>query len=166
MPSLLFRCWRQVELLTAADWRRQSCSAPTACCSEPGSWPAGSPRSIPISSRRSWKAMGTTRCSPKYRISRLGWSGPGAMSRSRRNRFIERWAGREWALRQRQAEAKAALQTARKDGDTDEAVLSMGQDAGLIHDIAPAAEIVGRIAEEAERILTGRVARFIRVLPQ
>jgi hypothetical protein len=79
---------------------------------------------------------------------------PGAMSRSRRNRFIERWAGREWALRHGRAEAKAALQAARKNGDVDEAVLSMGQDAGLIHDIAPAAEIVTRIAEEAERILS------------
>jgi NAD(P)H-dependent flavin oxidoreductase YrpB (nitropropane dioxygenase family) len=87
---------------------------------------------------------------------------PGAMSRSRRNRFIERWAGREWVLRQRRAEAKTALQTARKSGDVDEAVLSMGQDAGLIHDIAPAAEIVSRIAEEAERILTDRATRFIK----
>jgi hypothetical protein len=32
---------------------------------------------------------------------------------------------------------------------------------GLIHDIAPAAEIVNRIAEEAERLLTDRVTRFI-----
>jgi NAD(P)H-dependent flavin oxidoreductase YrpB (nitropropane dioxygenase family) len=86
---------------------------------------------------------------------------PGAMSRSRRNRFIERWAGREWALRQHRAEARGALQVARKNGDAEEAVLSMGQDAGLIHDIAPAAEIVSRIVEEAERILTGRVARCI-----
>jgi NAD(P)H-dependent flavin oxidoreductase YrpB (nitropropane dioxygenase family) len=89
----------------------------------------------------------------------LAW--PGAMSRSRRNRFIERWAGREWALRQHRAEARAGLQVARKNGDAEEAVLSMGQDAGLIHDIAPAAEIVSRIAEEAGRILTGRVARCI-----
>ncbi len=50
---------------------------------------------------------------------------PGAMSRSRRNRFIERWAGREWALRQHRAEARAALQTARRNGHVDEAVLSM-----------------------------------------
>jgi NAD(P)H-dependent flavin oxidoreductase YrpB (nitropropane dioxygenase family) len=87
---------------------------------------------------------------------------PGAMSRSRRNRFIERWAGREWALRQHRAEARAGLQLARKNGDAEEAVLSMGQDAGLIHDIVPAAEIVSRIIEEAERILTGRVARWIK----
>jgi NAD(P)H-dependent flavin oxidoreductase YrpB (nitropropane dioxygenase family) len=87
---------------------------------------------------------------------------PGAMSRSRRNRFIERWAGREWALRRDRAEVRAALQAARKNGDVDEAVLSMGQDAGLIHDIAPAAEIVSRIAEEAESILKNSVTRCIR----
>src|SRR5262244_1051052 len=87
---------------------------------------------------------------------------PGAMSRSRRNRFIERWAGREWALRQHQAQAKAALQAARKSGDVEEAVLSIGQDAGLIHDIAPAGDIVSRIAQDAERILTDGVTRFIR----
>ena len=87
---------------------------------------------------------------------------PGAMSRSRRNRFIERWAGREWALRQGRAQALAAIQAARKSGDADEAVLSMGQDAGLIHDIPPAAEIVRRIAAEAEQILTQRLPRLVR----
>jgi NAD(P)H-dependent flavin oxidoreductase YrpB (nitropropane dioxygenase family) len=87
---------------------------------------------------------------------------PGAMSRSRRNRFIERWAGREWALRQNQAEARARVQDARKNGDCDEAPLSMGQDAGLIHDIPPAAEIVTRIAREAEEILTTRLPRVLR----
>jgi NAD(P)H-dependent flavin oxidoreductase YrpB (nitropropane dioxygenase family) len=79
---------------------------------------------------------------------------PGAMSRSRRNRFIARWAGREWALRQGRAEAHAALQAARRNGDAEEAVLSMGQDAGLVHDILPAGEIVARIARQAEQILS------------
>jgi len=87
---------------------------------------------------------------------------PGAMSRSRRNRFIERWAGRDWALRQRQAEALAQIRAAREIGDAQEAPLSMGQDAGLIHDIAPAGEIVRRIAEEAERILTGRLPGLVQ----
>jgi NAD(P)H-dependent flavin oxidoreductase YrpB (nitropropane dioxygenase family) len=87
---------------------------------------------------------------------------PGAMSRSRRNGFIERWAGREWALRQRQAEALAAVREARKNGDVNEAPLSMGQDAGLIHDILPAAEIVSRIAQEAEEILTKRFPRLVK----
>jgi len=86
---------------------------------------------------------------------------PGAMTRSRRNRFVERWAGREWALRQSRAEALQRLQAARKAGDVDEGPLSMGQDAGLIHDIVPAAEIVTRIAREAEEILTHKLPRLV-----
>ncbi|MGH6769766.1 MAG: NAD(P)H-dependent flavin oxidoreductase [Xanthobacteraceae bacterium] len=88
---------------------------------------------------------------------------PGAMSRSKRNGFIERWAGREWALRQQQAQALAAIQAARKAGDIHEAPLSMGQDAGLIHDIPPAAEIVRRIAAEAEEILAKRMPGALRM---
>ena len=86
---------------------------------------------------------------------------PGAMSRGRRNRFIERWAGREWALRQNRAEAWAAVQAARKAGDIDEAPLSMGQDAGLIRDIPPAGEIVTRMVAEAEQILRERLPRMV-----
>jgi NAD(P)H-dependent flavin oxidoreductase YrpB (nitropropane dioxygenase family) len=82
---------------------------------------------------------------------------PGAMSRAKRNRFIERWAGQEWALRQNQVQALADLISARKAGDVEEASLSMGQDAGLIHDIPPAGEIVKRIAEQAEEILSTRL---------
>jgi NAD(P)H-dependent flavin oxidoreductase YrpB (nitropropane dioxygenase family) len=87
---------------------------------------------------------------------------PGAMTRSRRNKFIERWAGREWALRHSRAEAHAKLQAARKAGDVEEGPLSMGQDAGLIHDIPSAAEVVMRIASEADEIL----ARLPGLLPQ
>jgi NAD(P)H-dependent flavin oxidoreductase YrpB (nitropropane dioxygenase family) len=86
---------------------------------------------------------------------------PGAMTRSRRNRFVERWAGREWALRREQAAALAQLRAARQSGDVDEGPLSMGQDAGMIRDIPPAAEIVARIAREAEEILAGRLARLV-----
>jgi NAD(P)H-dependent flavin oxidoreductase YrpB (nitropropane dioxygenase family) len=86
---------------------------------------------------------------------------PGAMTRSRRNRFVERWAGREWALRQNRAEAHARLREARQSGDVDEGPLSMGQDAGLIHDIVPAAEIVTRIAREAEEILRRKLPALI-----
>src|SRR6478672_10589140 len=57
---------------------------------------------------------------------------PGAMSRVRRNAFIERWAARESELRARQPEAAAALERARQVGDVDNAVLFIGQDAGLI----------------------------------
>ncbi len=86
---------------------------------------------------------------------------PGAMSRARRNRFIERWMGREWALRQHRAEALAGLVAARKSGDIDEGSLSMGQDAGLINEILPAGEIVRRIAEEAEAIVARRLPGLV-----
>jgi hypothetical protein len=41
----------------------------------------------------------------------------------------------------------------RESGDVDEGPLSMGQDAGLIHAIPPAKEIVTRIAKAAEAIV-------------
>lgn len=87
---------------------------------------------------------------------------PGAMSRGRRNRFMERWAGREWLLRQRQAEVMAAVQAARQAGDPEETPLSYGQDAGLIREIAPAAEIVRRIVSDAETILKETLSRLVR----
>jgi NAD(P)H-dependent flavin oxidoreductase YrpB (nitropropane dioxygenase family) len=87
---------------------------------------------------------------------------PGAMARSRRNAFIERWAGREWELRARQPEAAAALQQAMETGDADNASLLIGQDAGLINDIPPAGEIVERIVAEAEALLKDRLPRLCR----
>jgi nitronate monooxygenase len=83
------------------------------------------------------------------------------MARARRNRFIEQWAGREWALRQGRAEAWERIQAARAAGDAEEAYLLMGQDAGLIGDIPPAAEIVRRIAEEAEEILSSKLPGLV-----
>ena len=82
---------------------------------------------------------------------------PGAMSRARRNSFIESWIGREWALRHDQAEAFAGINKARKEGDIEGAPLSMGQDAGLINEILPAGEIVKNIIKEAEAILKKRL---------
>jgi NAD(P)H-dependent flavin oxidoreductase YrpB (nitropropane dioxygenase family) len=87
---------------------------------------------------------------------------PGAMSRSRRNRFIERWAGREWLLRSQQAQALAAIQAARNAGDVHEAPLSMGQDPGLIKDVPSAGEVVRRIVQEAADILSQRMPQVMR----
>ena len=82
---------------------------------------------------------------------------PGAMSRVQRNRFVERWADREWALLQNLTEAVESVQAARRSGDTDEVPIFFGQDAGLINDLPPAAEIVARIVREAEEIITNRL---------
>jgi NAD(P)H-dependent flavin oxidoreductase YrpB (nitropropane dioxygenase family) len=91
----------------------------------------------------------------------MNWVWPGAMSRVRRNRFIDRWASREWAIRQRQAEVLDQVQAAYKAGDVDEAPLFFGQDAGLIKDVASAAEIIRRMTKEAETILADRLPTLI-----
>jgi NAD(P)H-dependent flavin oxidoreductase YrpB (nitropropane dioxygenase family) len=86
---------------------------------------------------------------------------PGSMSRTHRNRFIERWAGREWQMRNMQAEIWANVLEARKRGDVAEAPLSFGQDAGLIHDLPKAGDLVTRIAREAEEILAKRLPALV-----
>lgn len=83
---------------------------------------------------------------------------PGAMSRVRRNRFIERWAGREWQLRQLRYEVGPQVVAARQNDDSEEYALMIGQTAGLIHEIKPAADIVREIVEQAEAIITRRLA--------
>jgi NAD(P)H-dependent flavin oxidoreductase YrpB (nitropropane dioxygenase family) len=88
---------------------------------------------------------------------------PGAMARARRNAFIERWAGREWELRARQPEVTAALERAQEIGNVDNAALLIGQDAGLIHDIPSAGEIVERIVAEAEALLKDRLPKLVQL---
>lgn len=87
---------------------------------------------------------------------------PGAMARVLRNRFIERWAGREWALRQHAREVGRTLLAARQSGDAEQAALLVGQDAGLIDAVLPAAEVIRRMVAEAHDIMTGRLPQLCR----
>jgi NAD(P)H-dependent flavin oxidoreductase YrpB (nitropropane dioxygenase family) len=87
---------------------------------------------------------------------------PGAMSRAQRNRFIERWAGREWALRQNASEVGKQVAAARAAGDIDNASLSFGQDAGLIDSIQTVSKVVQDIVAEAEEIIKGRLQSLLR----
>jgi NAD(P)H-dependent flavin oxidoreductase YrpB (nitropropane dioxygenase family) len=87
---------------------------------------------------------------------------PGAMSRAKRNRFVERWAGQEWVLRQSQSEAAKSVAEARKAGDTDEAPLFYGQDAGLINDLPKAATIIENLVTDAEQLITKTLPQLVR----
>jgi NAD(P)H-dependent flavin oxidoreductase YrpB (nitropropane dioxygenase family) len=87
---------------------------------------------------------------------------PGAMSRAKRNGFIERWAGREWAVRQNAAEIGKELAKARAAGDIDNASLSFGQDAGLIDSIKSVKEVIEDVVAEAEEIMRGRLQALLR----
>jgi len=86
---------------------------------------------------------------------------PGAMSRVARNRFVERWAGREWEVRQRRHEVARQLRGARERDDAEESNLQMGQAAGLITEIAPAARIVREIVAQAEQIIRDRLPSLL-----
>jgi NAD(P)H-dependent flavin oxidoreductase YrpB (nitropropane dioxygenase family) len=87
---------------------------------------------------------------------------PGAMSRAKRNNFIERWAGREWALRQNASEIGKQAAAARAAGDIDNASISYGQDAGLIDSIKSVKEVVRDIVAEAEEIMKNRLPSLLQ----
>jgi NAD(P)H-dependent flavin oxidoreductase YrpB (nitropropane dioxygenase family) len=87
-----------------------------------------------------------------------GRAWPGAYSRVTRNRYIERWLGREGDLRRRQKEIAAGVEKALAAGDVDEVPLFIGQDAGLIDAIEPAADVVARVVREAEAALARAAA--------
>jgi NAD(P)H-dependent flavin oxidoreductase YrpB (nitropropane dioxygenase family) len=84
------------------------------------------------------------------------------MSRAKRNRFIERWAGREWAIRQDVAEIGKQLAQARAAGDINNASLSYGEDAGLIDSIKSVKQVIEDILAEAEEIIKGRLQTVLR----
>ncbi|HYJ15120.1 MAG TPA: nitronate monooxygenase [Candidatus Limnocylindria bacterium] len=86
---------------------------------------------------------------------------PGAMSRAQRNLFIERWSGREWAIRQNAAEIGKQVAAARVSGDIDNATLSFGQDAGLIDSIKTVNQVVQDVVAEAEEILRVRLPALL-----
>jgi NAD(P)H-dependent flavin oxidoreductase YrpB (nitropropane dioxygenase family) len=84
------------------------------------------------------------------------------MSRAQRNQFIERWSGREWALRQNASKIGKQVAAARAAGDIDNASLSFGQDAGLIDSIKSVREVVQEIIKDAEEIIKGRLPSLLR----
>ncbi len=82
---------------------------------------------------------------------------PGAYVRVLRNRFVERWLGRDGELRKQRTAAAEGLGQAWESGDVDEGAILVGQTAGLIGSIEPAGQLVERIAAEAESILRERL---------
>ncbi|MGH8728874.1 MAG: NAD(P)H-dependent flavin oxidoreductase [Burkholderiales bacterium] len=70
--------------------------------------------------------------------------------RALRNRFMERWDGRENDLEAALETERAAYQTATREGDHDTAVVWAGEAVDLINSVEGAAALVARIGAEAE----------------
>jgi NAD(P)H-dependent flavin oxidoreductase YrpB (nitropropane dioxygenase family) len=86
---------------------------------------------------------------------------PGAYVRVRRNRFIEEWMGRDNELRRRRVEVSAQIRQAAQAGDPDRGAVMIGQTAGLIDRIEPAADLVRQISGDAEAILRERLPSLL-----
>jgi len=77
----------------------------------------------------------------------------GYTGRALRNRFLERWDGREGELATALDTEGRSFQEAMREGDTDTMMVWCGQAAELISDVPAAAELVQRIGAEAETCL-------------
>jgi nitronate monooxygenase len=84
----------------------------------------------------------------------------GYTGRLMQNAFIGAWHGREAQLEQEQKERFAALEAAHAAGDYDVANVTVGEAIGLIGDLPGAAELVERIAHEAEVQIAAMASRF------
>ncbi len=86
---------------------------------------------------------------------------PGAYDRVARTRFVEEWLGREPELRRRRDEVWERLERADEAGDADNMLVWYGQSAGLIDDVAPAAEVVARVVYDAEQIIRAELPKLV-----
>jgi nitronate monooxygenase len=82
----------------------------------------------------------------------LDWP-PGYTGRALTNRLTEQWHGREDRLQETLGAEQVRYAEAAARRDVDTAVVFAGEAIDLIHDIRPAAEIVGDLIAAAERIL-------------
>ena len=75
--------------------------------------------------------------------------------RALRNKFLNEWHDRdaELAAPQTQAREFKRYVSARESGDADNTGLFLGEAVGMMNDVRPAAEIIERIVQEAERAL-------------
>jgi nitronate monooxygenase len=75
-----------------------------------------------------------------------------------RNKFIERWHGREAELVAVADEEAAKYRAAWAEGDPDRSNTFVGEVVGLIQDIEPVADIIDRMVREAETLLRSKAA--------
>jgi NAD(P)H-dependent flavin oxidoreductase YrpB (nitropropane dioxygenase family) len=85
---------------------------------------------------------------------------PGAWDRIKRTPFVNQWLGREPELRRRRELVRTQLEAFEQAG-IDDGLQWIGQSAGVIDSIKPAADVVREIVAEAEEILRSRLPTFL-----
>jgi nitronate monooxygenase/enoyl-[acyl-carrier protein] reductase II len=83
----------------------------------------------------------------------LSPGGDPAVPRALRTEFIDRWNQDVSGARSATGQLRDQVRTAAVEGRLDELIPFTGQSAALIHDIAPAAELIARIIAQAETAL-------------
>lgn len=78
------------------------------------------------------------------------------------NEFTAKWHGRDEEIVAHREELREELAAAKKAGDASIALVWVGNAAGLISSVEPAADIVHRILEEAEAILRNRPQTLLK----
>lgn len=96
-------------------------------------------------------SLGSQTVASKFWDDVMGEVWPGAQVRTVRHPIIDQWARRPDEWQAAAEDIRPGLQAAYNNGD----VVLAGQGVGLVHEILPAAEVVNRIAREAESLLAG-----------
>ena len=86
-------------------------------------------------------------------ISGTTWPGGGS-ARALQNDFIKYWSEREDLIHQNAKEINKASLRARKEGSIDKTSLLIGQNAGLIDSIMTANDVIVKMVEQADKIIT------------
>ena len=82
----------------------------------------------------------------------------GIGERVRRSRTTDNWTGRERELRDKRDEVRTRLAEGQSRKDPEVTAVLMGQSAGFVSAIRPAAEVIETICADAERLLKRRVS--------
>jgi nitronate monooxygenase len=88
------------------------------------------------------------------------WPAP-FTGRALQNDFSRQWASRERDLLQQWETEGQRYIAAREAGDFETAAVFAGESVGLIHEVLPAAEIIGRTIEQAQTILQRLNPRYL-----
>jgi len=94
-------------------------------------------------------ALGSQTAASSFYDEVLGQVWPGAIVRTITHPLIEQWAERQEEWTDAAQQLRPSLEAAVAAGD----LVLAGESAGLVHDIVPAGELVGRIVHQAKELL-------------